>query len=78
MGYLSMEYVFNVLSLQKLYAAVFLFNQISISFHEKLGFQKEKTLNNHIYRNGSFEDVILFILLAEQWEKRSIEIKEII
>lgn len=67
MGYLAIEYIFNTLDMRKLYAEVLDFNTISQNYHEKLGFQQEGHLVEHVWKNGSYRDVFLNSLFRKRW-----------
>ncbi|GGJ64247.1 UDP-4-amino-4,6-dideoxy-N-acetyl-beta-L-altrosamine N-acetyltransferase [Anoxybacillus voinovskiensis] len=74
LGYLGIEYAFYELQMRKICAEVLEFNEISIRFHQKLGFYNEGRLLKHVKKNDVLVDVLLFVLLRERWElvKRNI------
>ena len=67
MGILGLEYAFTQLNIRKLCSEVFGFNDASIRFHGKFGFAKEGKLIQHVLKNGTYQDVILFSLFQEDW-----------
>ena len=67
MGYLGLEYIFEVLNIRKLYSEVFGFNTASIKFHKKLGFIEEGYLKAHALKNGRYEDVVCMALFQDDW-----------
>jgi len=67
MGFLSLEYAFEVLNIRKLYSEVFKFNEKSIKLHKKLEFQEEGHFVKHILKNEKYEDVIALTLFKDQW-----------
>lgn len=71
MGILSLQYAFEVLHIRKLCGQVLDFNAASRRVFEKLGFQPEGILRQHINRNGRYHDIILYakFIDAWQWEK---------
>lgn len=69
MGILGLKYVFEELELNKIYGEVLVSNRASLKFHEKLGFNKESYLKNHIKKNDTFIDVINYELIKEVWYK---------
>lgn len=77
MGYLALEYIFEVLSIRKLCSEVLAFNTRSIRFHEKMGFVKEGHLAKHVLKNGSYEDVVVMVHFHESWIKSKNKLKEI-
>lgn len=68
MGYMAIEYIFNTLNMRKLYAEVLAFNTISLKYHGKLGFQKEGYLVEHVWKNGTFQDVVVESLFNQRWQ----------
>ncbi|CAN7182005.1 UDP-4-amino-4,6-dideoxy-N-acetyl-beta-L-altrosamine N-acetyltransferase [Rossellomorea sp. LjRoot5] len=60
MGNLALNYMFKELRLNKICSEVLGFNQASLHFHRKLGFNQEGLLKNHIIKNGKYIDVYLF------------------
>lgn len=67
MGYLGLEHCFENLRMRKCFGEAFDFNAASIAFHRKLGFREEGSLRKQIWKNGRYEDVLTFILSAEEW-----------
>jgi UDP-4-amino-4,6-dideoxy-N-acetyl-beta-L-altrosamine N-acetyltransferase len=69
MGYLALEYIFEILGVRKLCAEVFSFNFTSLNFHKKLGFCEEGLLIKHVLNNGEFKDVICLALFSNDWNE---------
>jgi len=69
MGYLSLDYIFQILGIRKLCSKVLSFNKSSIKYHTKLGFTIEGHLIKHVLKNGVFEDIILMALFYNDWLK---------
>lgn len=69
MGHLGLTYAFSNLKVRKVCGEVFAFNLSSINFHKRLGFVEEGRLVKHVLKNGRYEDIILFALFEEDWEK---------
>ncbi|MEY4751134.1 MAG: UDP-N-acetylglucosamine--N-acetylmuramyl-(pentapeptide) pyrophosphoryl-UDP N-acetylglucosamine [Pseudomonadota bacterium] len=67
MGKTALSYAFNALALHKVSGHVLHFNQRSIRFHEKLGFQLEGRLRDEHYDGSSYHDVVLFGLLSNDY-----------
>ncbi|WP_153722649.1 UDP-4-amino-4,6-dideoxy-N-acetyl-beta-L-altrosamine N-acetyltransferase [Sporosarcina cascadiensis] len=67
LGYVSLDFIFNILKLRKLSAEVLSINERSINFHEKMGFKQEGILREQLIRNGQIIDVHLFGYLASDW-----------
>lgn len=66
---------FEEFNMHKLILRVMSFNDRAIRLYEKLGFEKEGTLKETIYRNGKYFDTIYFGLLKnnERLNKISLE-----
>lgn len=77
MGYLSLEYIFEVLKIRKLCGEVFAFNSKSAHFHERLGFYTEGRLIKHVLKNGNYEDVICMALFKSVWTNDKEKLAEI-
>ncbi|TBL67775.1 UDP-4-amino-4,6-dideoxy-N-acetyl-beta-L-altrosamine N-acetyltransferase [Paenibacillus thalictri] len=75
MGILSLDYIFKK-DIRKVSAEILDFNIASKRVHEKLRFIQEGTLINHIFRNGSYVDVILMCHFKERWLKMKDELNE--
>jgi UDP-4-amino-4,6-dideoxy-N-acetyl-beta-L-altrosamine N-acetyltransferase len=70
MGKLALDYAFDQLKLEKICAETFDWNEASIAFHLKLGFQREGLLRKHQMKEGRLQDLVVFGLLREAWIKR--------
>lgn len=72
MGFLGLELAFESYDIRKVCSEVFNFNNRSISYHLKLGFVQEGKLIEQNFKNGKYEDVIVFALFKDKWlEKKS-------
>ncbi|MGM8366489.1 UDP-4-amino-4,6-dideoxy-N-acetyl-beta-L-altrosamine N-acetyltransferase [Virgibacillus sp. W0181] len=69
MGILGLKYAFEELGLNKVYGEVLVTNEGSLKYHEKLGFKKEAYFKQHIMKNDTFKDVIIYGLIKEEWYK---------
>lgn len=67
LGQAAMRYAFEVASLHKLCGQALVFNERSIRFHVKLGFQREGVLRQQHFDGQQYHDVICFGLLANEW-----------
>ena len=67
LGFLGLEYIFDILMIRKLCSEAFAFNEASIKFHKKLGFTEEGIFKAHILRNEKYEDIICFALFRDKW-----------
>lgn len=69
MGCLSMNYIFEQEELRKVCGEVLDFNKPSQKLFGRLGFAKEGCRRQHVIKNGSYIDVVLFSLLADEWRE---------
>ncbi|GEK33621.1 UDP-4-amino-4,6-dideoxy-N-acetyl-beta-L-altrosamine N-acetyltransferase [Kurthia sibirica] len=70
LGYTAIELLFYELKKDKVVAEVLHYNLISLSFHEKLGFQKEGILRKQVYCNSQYEDLHMFGLFEYEWREK--------
>ena len=68
--WLLLNYLFEVVGLNKVMADTGAFNQASIALLKSLGFQQDGCLRQHQLLDGVLRDQLLFSLLAEEWQKR--------
>jgi len=78
LSFFAINYIFNDLKLQKLYAEVIEYNKKSYFLHKKLGFKQEGFLEAQKIKDGESINVYLFGLLKSSWHIRFKEINEII
>jgi len=64
-----LDFVFNELTLNKLYCEVMIMNDLTIKLHKKFGFVTEGILLDHVYKNEKFMDVIYMALRKDEWNK---------
>ena len=69
MGALALEFMFEQLGLNKVVGEVLAHNEQSMHYHSRLGFVEEGRLSRHVFRHGSFEDVIIFAHFADRWRR---------
>ena len=62
-----LKYVFSVLELNKLCGTVLSFNKIVIKIHEKYGSKIEGYFKEHIFKNGTFYNVVYMSILRKEW-----------
>ncbi len=67
---LVLRYYFEELRYQKVTVEVYAFNEASIRLHERQGFTLEGRLRRMVYTGGSYHDVLLFGLTAEEFAAR--------
>ncbi|WP_274654171.1 UDP-4-amino-4,6-dideoxy-N-acetyl-beta-L-altrosamine N-acetyltransferase [Paenibacillus humicola] len=67
LGLLGLETAFERLQIRKVCAEVLAFNEASLRFHRRLGFEQEGRLRRHVWKNDHDEDVCLFAFFSDQW-----------
>ncbi|MDQ0221216.1 UDP-4-amino-4,6-dideoxy-N-acetyl-beta-L-altrosamine N-acetyltransferase [Peribacillus cavernae] len=78
LGFTSLNYIFEELSIRKLSAEVLGMNEKSVAFHQKLGFFQEGVLRKHIVKDGSYHDVLIYGIFKEEWLEHTVYIQSII
>ncbi len=73
MEYLTLEYVFGVLKLHKIYCEVLAFNTPVIKLHQKFGFVVEGIMRQHHQVEGEFIDIHQLGLLQAEWANKRVE-----
>lgn len=61
------NYGFEELNYHKVIARAYEKNEGSNKIWKRLGFTKEGTLRDHIYRNGEFEDANVYGVIENEW-----------
>jgi len=59
------NYAFNEFNLNKIYLEVLKENEAAINLYQKLGFIKEGTLRDNIFKNGKFKDVLVMAIFRD-------------
>ena len=67
MGQAAIAYAFHNLGVNKICGQVLDFNEASLRFHEKLGFQKEGVLRDQARINNEYHALVCFGLLKREW-----------
>ncbi len=62
---------FDQLNLHRIFLTVLGFNARAIHTYEKVGFKREGTFRDHIYRNGKYHDVHYMGILEDEWRERN-------
>ena len=65
---LLFRFAFHELNLHRLQLTVFSYNEAAIHFYENLGFRREGAFREYLQRDGTRYDMILYGLLAREWE----------
>jgi ribosomal-protein-alanine N-acetyltransferase len=66
--WILLNYLFEVVGLNKVMADTGVFNQASISLLKSLGFQQDGCLRQHQLLDGTLHNQLLFSVLAEEWK----------
>lgn len=66
---LVLEYCFEHLNLHKLYCEVLSSNVKVVSLHKKFGFSEEGVLRSHVFKSGTYEDVVVMSMLEDEYKK---------
>ncbi|MDD5417332.1 MAG: GNAT family N-acetyltransferase [Candidatus Nanoarchaeia archaeon] len=66
-----LDFGFNKLKLNKIYARAFVVNSASKRVLEKSGFKKEGTLQQHYFKNGRFYDAYSFSITKSQYKTKN-------
>lgn len=69
LAYKMLCYLFDEIKVRKICAEVLAFNEISLNFHEKIGFTQEGVLRQHILKENQHHDVYLYSILKHEWLK---------
>jgi len=62
-----LNYAFNSLNLRKICSNVYAFNQRSVAYSLRCGYQIEGRLKKHIFKNGRFHDQVMLAVFKEDW-----------
>jgi UDP-4-amino-4,6-dideoxy-N-acetyl-beta-L-altrosamine N-acetyltransferase len=68
LGQSALAYAFGHLGLHKLCGEALAFNERSIRFHLKMGFQQEGLLRDQHFDGESYHTIVRFGLLQQEWE----------
>lgn len=73
LGKLTLDHAFRIMSLHKLCGQVIGSNTRSQGMHKALGFSQEGILRQQFHNGQSYQDIILFGILREEWIKQATE-----
>jgi RimJ/RimL family protein N-acetyltransferase len=65
---LLLNFAFNTLNLRKICSLVFGFNERSIAYSKKCGYEVEGILKAHHFKNGAYCDEVHMAVFKEQWQ----------
>lgn len=63
-----LNYAFNTLNLRKICSSVLEFNERSLNYNLRCGYQIEGRRRRQVFKNGRYWDEILLGLFKEEWE----------
>src|SRR5690625_1785728 len=66
---LLLDFAFKELNLHKVYLRVFSFNERAINLYNSFGFGEEGKLQEQLYRNGAWHDIIFMGLLKRNYKE---------
>jgi len=61
------QYGFDTLNLRKIYMSALAGNEKTIHLYESIGFKREGVFRQHVFRDGSYEDLAWFSLFREEF-----------
>ena len=67
---LALRFAFHELNLHRLQLSVFAYNDAAIHLYERIGFKREGAFREFMQRDGQRYDMLLYGLLAREWEKQ--------
>ncbi len=67
MGFVALEYMFEVLHFRKVIGEVLADNEASLKYHKRLGFVEEGRLVEHVLKGDRYVDVISFAIFDRDW-----------
>jgi RimJ/RimL family protein N-acetyltransferase len=66
---LMLNWAFNELGLNKVLSRVIAFNERSLAYGKKCGYQEVGRLKRHIFRDGDWHDEVILEVHNEDWQK---------
>ena len=71
--HLLLRYLFVDVGLHRVFCRIMEGNEASIRLFSKAGFRPEGRMKEHVRRHGKYIDMLMFGLLADEWEKARTE-----
>jgi UDP-4-amino-4,6-dideoxy-N-acetyl-beta-L-altrosamine N-acetyltransferase len=66
-GKTALNYAFGTLNLHKVCGQALEKNEVSVAFHQRLGFKQEALLRDQKYIDGEYYSIVCFGLLSHEW-----------
>lgn len=73
LGVTALNYAFNGLGFNKIIGEALAFNDKSIRFHKRMGFDEETRLKKHHFDGEKYHDVVRFGLMKKDWHSEKVE-----
>lgn len=73
LGVTALEYAFNGLGVNKVIGEALAFNDKSIRFHKRLGFEEEARLKAYHFDGEKYNDVVRFGLMRKDWHPEKVK-----
>lgn len=75
---LILQHAFEDLDMHKVSCEVFANNPAPVAMHQRMGFEIEGTLRDHVHDDGQWIDVVRMSLLAEDWPPKFAQMKRLL
>jgi RimJ/RimL family protein N-acetyltransferase len=62
-----LDHGFDTLNLRRIYLRVLAFNERAIRLYEKLGFEHEGRLREHVFARGQYSDTLIMGMMRDNW-----------
>lgn len=67
---LLVNFIFNEMNMNRVQLWVFAFNERAVASYKKIGFQVEGRLEQELFRNGKYNDVLQMGILRREYDQR--------
>ncbi len=64
---LVLNFAFNHLGLQRVFAKILEHNELTLKLHERLSFKKEGTTRQSVFKEGQFHNEVIMAILKEEF-----------
>jgi RimJ/RimL family protein N-acetyltransferase len=65
-----LDYAFGKMGVRRVLGEVLAYNARSLRLHDQFGFVREGCLRDHALKNESYEDVMVYGMLAGEWQTK--------